>query len=497
MTQKSKVLYEKKLLPTTVGKLCDVIDYPCSLHDLDRNCVIPSITAAENTPIHSGYLYVPADEKESTVRSYVDNGAMGVLTDRYIEGIPCLVTKDKKEAIYRICKWMYSAIDLPCTVVAGSAGKTTLKRMLASVLRTEHNVFCLLDNYNTLYDLIGSLQLIETGAEYLVQEVDECIRRNCFYSSKILSPEIAAITNITDSHIKYYGSTEALIKSFREITAGMDENGVVLINADDPVSARTVFHPNTIRVGIYTEDADCRATKIEISEKGTSFDLHYQGHTVRVKLSIPGEHNVYNAMMAYVIGRRKGIQEKHILAALKRFKSFGIRQTVCRYRGTLIYADCYNANAMSVSYAIKSFCEMQHQGKRIAVIGDIAEISGHEESIYRRIAEAVDHSSLDVLLTCGKQSEMIPQFMTKDILKKHFDSKNGLNNYLKTLKKSGKNAYLFKASRIMALETCIKEVFPMHYLKLMLPNYYHLLKNDFNIRSATQYVRRKIASSKK
>ena len=490
-------LYRKKRLPMTVGQLCAVIDAPCSLHGLEPETVIPFITVVDIADAQPGGLYIPYEESDSEIRSNMEKGALGVLVDHDIDGIPCIVTENKDAALYRISKWMYSAIALPCTVVTGSAGKTTLKRMVAAVLKTEQEIFYRYGNYNTLHSLPETLQLIPPEAEYLIQEVDEGRLHSVTDCSSVLSPEIALVTNISDSHIQYHGSEDALIEELHGITAGMNADGLVVINADDPGSNRTAFHPNTIRVGIRSEDADCRATGIETSDKGTSFDLHYEGRTVRVRLRIPGEHNVYNAMMAYVVGRRKGISEKHILAALRRFQSSGVRQNYCRWRGTLVYADCYNANAMSVSYAIQCLCRMrQRRGKRIAVLGDIGSIAGFEEPIYRRIAEAVDRSSLDVLLTCGEHAGMITQFVTRDMDKKHFRTKAELNDCLRALKKSGPNAYLFKASRIMTLETCIKEVFPAHYFLLNLPNFNQLKNAGFKLSSVPQHIRKRLGSSK-
>ena len=497
MNTENMTLYRKKRLPTTVGQLCAVLEAPYSLHGLEPDAVIPFIAAVDIADAQPGGLYIPYSESDAEIRANAKKGVLGVLTDHYIEGIPCIVTENKDDALCRISRWLYSAIALPCTVVTGSTGKTTLKRMVAAVLKTELEIFYRYGNYNTLHSLPETLQLIPPEAEYLIQEADESRHLSITEFSSVLSPEFALVTNISDSHIQYIGSTDALIEEFRGISAGMNADGVVVINADDPGSTGTAFHPNTIRVGIYSEDADCRATGIETSDKGTSFDLHYEGRTVRVRLRIPGEHNVYNAMMAYVVGRRKGIPEKRILAALRRFQSSGVRQNYCRWRGTLVYADCYNANAMSVSYAIQCLCRMrQRRGKRIAVLGDIAEIAGFEETIYRRIAEAVDHSSLDVLLTCGEHAGMITQFVTRDMDKKHFRTKAELNDCLRALKKSGPNAYLFKASRIMTLETCIKEVFPAHYFLLNLPNFNQLKNAGFKLSSVSQHIRRRLGSSK-
>ena len=454
----------EKLFPISIVDICNIINTDHVLYHLDPSERITGITVADNFGITEGCLFIPYKETDEQCAEAIRKGAAAILSDHEIGECPCLVAQDSELALYRICEWLREHIPQPALIVAGSEGKTTTKRMVASVLETEKRVFCVKDNYNTFQALCGSLQKIDTDSEYIVQEVDErrdnC-PRNC---SMILRPEIALVTNIAEAHLSYFGTIDALTDSFRGITSGMDENGIVIINGDNPNSINACFDAQIIRVGIYNRDCECTAADIRERRRGVEFDLSYGGETEHIRLSVHGEHNVYNAMMAFVVGKLKGISTADIRKGLSSYHNSGIRQNICQLGNTLIYADCYNASATSVRYALKCFDELPAGGrKKVAVLGDIAEIEGFEEDTYRRIAGYLDESGIDELVTCGKESERIHSYLKRDMGKKHTRDLSELNQYLKARKKQGGGNYLFKASRVMRLEKSIREVFPYHY----------------------------------
>ena len=341
--------------------------------------------------------------------------------------------------------------------------------MVTAVLAQEYRVFSKAGNWNSMHSLTCSLQSIENGIDLLVQEVDEKRPDNPYCCSRILSPEIAVVTNVAESHIGYLGGLKALAKSFSGITAGMDENGVLILNGDDENSLHAGFDARTLLVAIRNEKADCRAMNIDSGPEGTEFDVCFRGETVHVRLSAYGEHNVYDAMMAYVVGKLKGVSTEKILAGLKSYRNSGIRQNVCRVGGETVYADCYNASPTSIAFAVKAFCDLPGTtGRKVAVIGDIAEVDGYEEETYRRIAETVDTSDVDILVTYGGNSEMIWDYLTRPMAKRHARTAEELYDRLRSLRAEGENSYLFKASRVMKLEDAIRDVFPEHYREIKL-----------------------------
>ncbi len=470
-TLNNRVLFEKELFPIRAGDLCRILGEDARLENLSPDTMITCLQFIDfDKALREGFLLlVTWQTSDPSISKKVADGGAAALSNHSIEGVPAILVEDLITAAANLCAWMYGAIALPSVVVTGSAGKTTTKRMINAVLSRGKTVCCTNDNLNNPQQLCWFLQNVRTQDEMLVWEACENVKRIPEICSGILKPDITVVTNVGDSHMGRIGGREEQNKLFRGFTAGMNEDGVVILNADDSRSLEIGFDKTVIRVGVRDTTADCVAFNIVNTRKGTEFDLRFRGEEAHVKLSVFGLHNVYDAMMAYVVGVLNRIEKRQILKALKNYRNVGFRQNIVRFGGVTVYMDCYNSSGKAVSFAIPCFCELPGtRGKRVAVLGDIAEIDGYEEDTYREIAEAIDHSTIDVLLTLGKASAMIHDYVKRDIEKKHFDSKNELNAYLKEMNSRGKNSYLFKASRSVRLEGCIREVFPAHYFPMKL-----------------------------
>lgn len=464
--RKTNLLRSEGLFPVTAGTLQKLLGPDCVLQGVEPDGIIRNIVPTVCTGVRTGSLFIPNSETDEVCADKVRQGAVAVLTDHPLPDTPTIVVPDRIEAMRRICSWMFEAINLPAIAVTGSTGKTSTKRMIYSVLKSKKQVFSMLGNNNTFYDLCYGLQLVELGHEMIVQEVDESRWHNIYNSSMVLKPRIAVVTNIAESHMGIVGSKEALIRTCKGITAGMPEDGIVLINGDDPDSLRAGFDRRVIRVGIQDQSCECTAQNIRTTPGGTRFDLCYEGNRVPIRLRVFGEHNVYNAMMAYLCGKLSGLNDRAIRRGLADFRNMGIRQNIVRVSGVTVYADCYNASLRSVGFALKCFCDLKiGKGKRMAILGDIAEIEGFEEETYRQIAALLDASTVDAVVTFGKDSKVIGEYLTRDLTWYHARSHRELKELLNQHKKEYR-AFLFKASRIMRLEDCVSEVFPKHYRRM-------------------------------
>lgn len=463
MNKKTTMLRAVGFLPVKASTLKELLGPDCVLKNVDPSWTFSDIVPTACGKVSSGSLFIPLNESDEQCAAKYRTGALAVVRDHDLPNVPTIIVPDVHEALAKICCWMFKAIELPSIAVTGSTGKTTTKRMIYYVLKTKKRVYCELENNNTLYDFCQSLQLVKQGKEWIVQEVDESVWYNIFYCFNILKPRIAVVTNIAESHIGYLGSKEKLIQHFEEASSCMPEDGIVIINGDDPDSLRAKFGRRTIRVGIRDQSCECVAQNIRSHSGGTEFNLCYAGNCVHIRLSVLGEHNVYDAMMAYLAGKLSGLKDRDILRGLSGFRNMGIRQNILKLFGVTVYADCYNASLRSISYALKCFSEMKiGKGKRAVILGDIAEIEGFEEETYRQIGALLNEASVDALITCGKDIKRVGDYLTRNLPWYHADNLNELSRILKQHKKEYR-AFLFKASRVMRFENCIQEVFRFHY----------------------------------
>jgi len=215
--------------------------------------------------------------------------------------------------------------------VSGTHGKTTTSAMVAIVLEEA--------GLDPTILVGGMVRNFETNAkrgagEFLVAEADEYDRT--FHR---LRPEIAVVTNIEPDHLEYYKTFDAIVESFRVFLEGVQKTVVAciddasvakLIGVDESTSRRVV------KYGLSAE-AEIRATNVEFSERGSTFDVPGVGF---FKLFVPGEHNVRNALAAIAVGRELGIDASTIVAALAKFLGVDRRfQILGDYLGAIVVDD--------------------------------------------------------------------------------------------------------------------------------------------------------------
>ncbi|MFC5524636.1 UDP-N-acetylmuramate--L-alanine ligase [Rhodanobacter ginsengisoli] len=206
--------------------------------------------------------------------------------------------------------------------IAGTHGKTTTTSLTASVLAEA--------GYDPTFVIGGQLNAAGANArlgtgQYLVAEADESDG-----SFLLLSPVIAAVTNIDADHLENYGGDFAQVKqAFDTFLHRLPFYGLAVLCVDDPEVAE-LARSTTRRVttyGIDSADADVRA--LNLSQQGFEmhFDLQLPGRdeTLPVTLNLPGRHNVLNALAAATIGWQLGVEAEAIAHALKHFEGVGRR----------------------------------------------------------------------------------------------------------------------------------------------------------------------------
>lgn len=214
--------------------------------------------------------------------------------------------------------------------IAGTHGKTTTSAMVSMVLEEA--------GLDPTVLVGGMLRNLGTNAkagagEYLVVEADEYDRT--FHQ---LHAEIAVITNIEADHLEYYKTFEAIIEAFRIFTGGIRKGGTLIGCEDDEHVSRLLRHAQgrLMSYGL-SDNADIRATNINYGDAGIAFEVPGVGF---FKLSVPGEHNVRNALAAIAVGRVLGIEAGVIASALSKFAGVDRRfQILGDYLGALVVDD--------------------------------------------------------------------------------------------------------------------------------------------------------------
>ena len=278
--------------------------------------------------------------------------------------------------------------------------------------------------------------------------------------SLIAEPTIAIISNIGVSHMENLGSRENILKAKLEILDGLRENCPILLNGDDPYLAGAVIenHP-VIYYGIDDKTCDFRAVNIEQCDESTEFDIVYDGKNQHVVIPTIGRHNVYNALAAFGTGVQLGVTAEEAVKGLAKYTPSGMRQRMKTLNGIKFIEDCYNASPDSQRAALKMLSEMKAE-RKIAVLGDMLELGTISEESHRNAGLLAAKAKVDVFMTYGERSiasaEKARECGVREVY--GFTDKKALADKLFETLKPG-DAVLFKASRGMALEDVINDLY--------------------------------------
>lgn len=184
------------------------------------------------------------------------------------------------------------------------------------------------------------------------------------------------------------------------------------------------------------------------------------------------KHNIYSALYAFATGKVNDISAKTIKKGLSNYRPSGFRQNIYKSGKITIYADCYNAVAKSVKSAIDAADSIPTKGRRIAVLGDVAEAGLLTKSTHTEIVKIVNDSDFDALFSCSNElKNAISNSRIRDTLSVYlYDSQNEMNRSLKRFVKNY-DLILFKSSHSGNLQNSIKRVFPYAYCYQMLKYY--------------------------
>ena len=408
------------------------------------------------------------DDTDDDLRwAILKGGAIAVVSHHQIDDLPCIVV-DNPQLIYsKMCRYYRDLSKAKTVAITGSIGKTTTKRMIGSVLREEFNISCCPTNDNALYHIGFEAQHIPCGTEIIVDEISEDTPRYTSLMSKIAHPKVVAVTAIDKSHIEAFGDEEKIVDEVCSITEGMTDDGVVVVNSDEFNYYDKLRNLKVIRVSNTDKSADFYAEKISVTNKGITFDVivtETGGKYSVVLNNVYAKHNVAIALQAFAIGWLFDEKPDNIVRGLQNYTTAGVRQNILRTEDDVIlYADCFNAVAKSVKSAVNG-CEqipIVQGGRRIAVLGDIAESGDFAQSEHAEIIDIINKSSFDCLITLG---DNLKKAVTTCSIRNSLSviccgSREEIAKQLQNMVKTG-DIVLFKGSHSALLENVIELVWP-------------------------------------
>jgi len=391
-------------------------------------------------------------------------GAVAAVVDKLfkaeaLSGRPLLVVENTIQALGELAHLHRMKFDIPVIAIGGSNGKTTTKDMTAAVLSTTYNVLSTEGNLNNHIGVPQMLLRLQKKHEVAVIEIGTNHPGEIDYLCRILAPTHGLVTNVGKEHLEFFKSAEGVAEEEGVLFEHLRKNkkSVAFVNADDgyiPLRAKRVKH--CFSFGVKARRVDVRGTIVGADETGCVSFRYESGKPAKrdtIKLGVPGEHNVFNALAAVAVGLTLKVPAKRIRKALESFRPASKRMQVLNYEGVIIYNDTYNANPDSMISALRTLALAKVPGKRIAGLGDMRELgdSGPEE--HTRVGREAAQLGIDYVLTFGELARFICDAADMESAF-HYDQKNMLAEYLAELIAPG-DAVLVKGSRGMKMEDIV------------------------------------------
>jgi UDP-N-acetylmuramoyl-tripeptide--D-alanyl-D-alanine ligase len=361
----------------------------------------------------------------------------------------------------RMNKRLFPSNQRPTIAVTGSAGKTTTKSMIASILRQRWNIYESRDVNNAFINTEKSAKRLKSTHQAVVVEFGIVYFGHIIKHCGFIKPNIGVITNIGTAHIgNFGGDVTKLAAAKSELIQHMDQSGVFLWNADDENSKHllTDSFPGTIKkVGI-NKPADYRAEKVEYTEGGMNFRVKLKGTYFPFHIPIYGVHNIYNALFAIAISDLLGFTPEEISRGLQQYNKPVMRMNTSKLTNHItVIDDTFSANVDAMKAAIDVLTNVGKDQTKIAVLGDMKGLGVISQDAHREVGLYAAEKKVDYLYTFGE----LAMIMSQTALEKgmspdkviHFEQKEKLFQALTNL--SPGTTILVKGARKARMEDVV------------------------------------------
>jgi len=410
--------------PLSILKVSELAD--AKLEQGDGRVLVERISTDSRT-IKKGEVFVALRGENFDGHKFVEDvaktGAAGAIIDLEWKGkVPTKFTilraKDSLLAYQNLAANYRKSLPIKVLAITGSNGKTSTKDFSASVLGRKFRVTKTQGNFNNHVGLPRTILEANSEHEVGVWEIGMNHPGEVAALAKIAAPDAAIITNVGVAHIEFMGTREAIAKEKGSLAEAVRVNGTVILNADDPFSEGIARRTDAHVIFAGTNEGTIRAIDIQQSADGSEFTIIEGAHRCRAQLPVPGIHMVQNALLAAAAGRAFGLSLEEAAAGLVSAPLTKARLQIKEIHGVQFLDDSYNANPDSMKAALQTLVELDSDGKRIAVLGEMRELGKETQRGHEEVGEAAASFGIDQLIGIGEMGEVMAKAAKKAGLEK-------------------------------------------------------------------------------
>ena len=357
--------------------------------------------------VEEDYLFIPIKGERVDGHKFItqvfEKGACCVLSEVELENPagPYIRVESSEVALKKIAAFYRQSLPIKVVGITGSVGKTSTKEMIASVVSQKYNVHKTAGNFNNEIGLPLTVFGIRAEHEVAILEMGISDFNEMHRLATVANPDICVITNIGLCHLENLGTRDGILQAKTECFEHMKEGGLAILNGDDDKRSTkkngngrdTVFYGIGTGNGIYATDV------ANLGFEGMSAVIHTPQGEFEAYITIPGEHNVYNALAATAVGLELGLTLEEIQKGIAEAKTIAGRTNVIRANGYNVIDDCYNANPVSMEAALDVLSHAK--GRTIAVLGDMGELGENEKALHFGVGKCVAEKKIHTLFCAG------------------------------------------------------------------------------------------------
>jgi len=413
----------------------------------------PRRVVIDSRQVEEGDLFIAIKGSRYDGHDFVDSafsrGAYGVIVEKEVKvpkGKFALVVKDTLSALRTLALEKRKAFGGKVVAIAGSAGKTTTKEMIAFLLSKVGKVCKTPKNQNSQIGVPLALANFERDCQFWVVEMGASQKGDVAKLVDLVKPHIRVITAIGEEHLETFGCLDDVIVGNGEVFKDMEKDHF-------GICPHYVSHcydiPNKITFG---DGSELFAQNVRISTEGVSFKVKEE----EIFIPIPSLGAVENALCSFAVLKALGFDWKNFKDYLKEFQPIEGRFKTFRLGKWFLIDDSYNANPLSVKNALHTLSRFE--GFKIAVLGDMLELGENSPEYHREVGRLCHQLNIDLCLFYGEYMKFAwEECIKKGCRAQHFVDKLDIVKYLKNFSQV-ECVVLFKGSRAMGLEEVLQKL---------------------------------------
>ncbi|HMD96738.1 MAG TPA: UDP-N-acetylmuramoyl-tripeptide--D-alanyl-D-alanine ligase [Terriglobia bacterium] len=402
----------------TLGEVAAVLGASCGAAE----CIACDYSIDSRT-LHPGSLFFairgPHFDGHDFVAQAFRRGAAGAVVERsFATGLaaggasaPAWVSAlipvdDTTSALQDLARMVRRRWGRRLVAVTGSTGKTTTKELIAAVLGTRCSTHKSPGNLNNQYGVPLALLALQPAHEAAVLELGMSAAGEIAHLARLAEPQIGVVTNVAAAHLQFFSSVDAIAGAKRELIENLKCPATAVLNFDDERVRRfgEGFTGRIITFG-FGEGAEIRARDFRL-EPGQEPDVPRSVFSVRTPrgatefdLSLPGRHNVENALAAVAVAEVFDIPLRDVVEALRHFQPLYQRTEIVRLaEGAVVINDSYNSNPRAMEQMLDVLVAWPGAARRIVVAGQMLELGADSPELHRRIGRRLAERGVDLLI---------------------------------------------------------------------------------------------------